>query len=113
TARLTLPTTGQPPATLRAALAVVTDKLSPANGLKVVLVGYGLADQVQATVETATEALQHAGIPISNVLRVADGRFWHLDRADTSEGTPFDPTASPAAATAVYAGLVALPDRAA
>ena len=42
---------------------------------------------------------------------MADGRFWHLDSAGPADGIPFEPTVNPAAATAVYAGLVALPDR--
>ena len=111
TARLALPTDGQPPAAMRDAWDMVTAKLAPFENATVVLAGYGPADPVQAAVDTATDALQQAGIPISEVLRVADGRYWHLDRPDTADGTPFDPTASPAAATAVYAGLVALPDR--
>ena len=110
TARLTLPTPGQPPAPVRAAWDTITAKLASAGGARVVLVGYGPADQIQAAVDTATDALQGADIPITDMLRVADGRFWHLDRPDT-DGTAFDATTNPAAATAVYAGLVALPDR--
>ncbi len=80
------------------------------DGVGVVLVGYGPEAAVQVAVDAATDALSRAGIPIHDVLRVADGRFWHLDGADRT-GTPFEATTSPAATTAVYAGLVALPDR--
>jgi hypothetical protein len=47
---------------------------------------------------------------------VADGRFYSRTCTDPAccphEGTPFDPTTSSAAASAVLAGMVALPDRA-
>lgn len=110
TARLNLPTSDEPLAQLPAALDALITNLKTRAGVSVVLVGYGPAAQVQAAVDAAADALHGEGIRIHEMLRVADGRFWRLDRADPT-GTRFEPTASPAAATAVYAGLVALPDR--
>lgn len=111
TARISLPTTPESSAALPEALEVVTAHLTPLSGVSVVLVGYGPADPVQTAVDTATDTMRQAGIPIRETLRVADGRFWRLDGSGPVDGTAFDPTESPVAATAVYAGLVALPDR--
>jgi len=114
-ARLDLPTADQPLGRVRAALDLVIAKLTTRGGISVVLAGYGPADRVEPTVTTAAEALQAAGIPIRDALRVADGRFWRLRCADPAacppHGIPFEPATSPATAAAVYAGLVALPDR--
>jgi hypothetical protein len=118
-ARLDLPTAEQPLGPVHAALDLVIAKLTTRGGISVVLAGYGPADRVEPTVSTASDALQAAGIPIRDALRVADGRFWRLRCADPMtdpvacppDGVAFEPATSPAAATAVYAGLVALPDR--
>jgi hypothetical protein len=60
----------------------------------------------------ATGVYRAAGLSVQLALRVTDGRWFHdaCTRGCPPAGTPFDP-ASPAAAHAVYAGLVALPDR--
>jgi Domain of unknown function (DUF4192) len=119
-ARLTLPTTDEPLGPLHTALnqvaTAITEHTGTApTGVGVVLAGYGPAEQVDLSVSAATVALTAAGVAIREAVRVADGRFWRLgcDDPDTCppEGIPFDPAASPVAATAVYAGLVALPDR--
>jgi len=114
-ARLDLPAADQPLGPVHAALDLVISKLTTRGGLSVVLAGYGPADRVEPMVIAAAEALLAAGIPISDALRVADGRFWRLRCADPAacppHGVPFEPATSPAAAAAVYAGLVALPDR--
>jgi len=100
---------------VHAALDLVIAKLTTRGGISVVLAGYGPADRVEPTVTAAAEALQAAGIPIRDALRVADGRFWWPRCADAAacppDGVPFEPATSPAAAAAVYAGQVALPDR--
>src|SRR5207248_28578 len=87
--------------------------------ISVVLVGYGLAERVEPTVAAARDALRAAGVPIRDALRVAGGRFWRLPGTDPltdpvagpPEGVAFESATSPATAAAVYAGLVALPDR--
>jgi hypothetical protein len=118
-ARLDLPSADQPLGPVRAALDFVVAKLTARDGISVVLAGYGPTDRVQPTVNAAADAVQAAGIPIRDALRVAGGRFWRLRGTDPStdpagcppEGVAFEPATSPAAAAAVYAGLVALPDR--
>jgi Domain of unknown function (DUF4192) len=114
-ARLDLPAADQPPGAVHTALDLVIAKLTTRGGISVVLAGYGPAERVEPTVTAATEALQAADVPVRDALRVADGRFWRLRCADPAacppHGVPFEPATSPAAAAAVYAGLVALPDR--
>ncbi|MEV4170129.1 DUF4192 domain-containing protein [Nonomuraea sp. NPDC049709] len=82
---------------------------SQADGAAVI--GYGPAEQVMPLLESLRGALASAGIAVLQLLRCADNRYWtHLDAGPT-DGTPFDLTASAAAAQAVVAGLSALPDR--
>ncbi|MDT5027356.1 MAG: hypothetical protein QOE61_3782 [Micromonosporaceae bacterium] len=106
-ARLTLPTVDEPLGPLHTALDQVATTITEHTGADVLLAGYGPAEQVELAVSAATVALTTA--------RVADGRFWRLGCDDPNtcppEGHPFDTTDSPVTATAVYAGLVALPDR--
>jgi hypothetical protein len=119
-ARLTLPTVDEPLGPLHTALNQVATAITEHTGTErtgasVVLAGYGPAEQVDLAVSAATVALRAAGVPIREAVRVADGRFWRLGCDDPDacppEGIPFDPAGSTVAATAVYAGLVALPDR--
>jgi hypothetical protein len=110
-ARLDLPEAGPTPPELAAAWDTVTENLIRWRDAMIVLIGYGAVEQVQAAVDTGTQALRHADLPISVVLRVAGGRYWHLDRPDTGDGTAFDPTTSAVTAAAVYGGLVTLPSR--
>ena len=84
------------------------------NPTSVVLVGYGTRERVTPMLEVATAGYTTAGVPVGLALRVTDGRWFHDHCTNCPpEGTAFDPTSSPAAAHAVYAGRVALPDRAA
>ncbi len=113
--RLTLPTVDTPLGPLHTALDQVATTITEHTGAGVLLAGYGPAEQVEPAVSAATVTLRTAGVTIRETLRVADGRFWRLGCDDPDicppEGIPFDPTDSPVTATAVYAGLVALPDR--
>ncbi|GIF02004.1 DUF4192 domain-containing protein [Paractinoplanes rishiriensis] len=111
TARIALAGPGPVSPALHAVWATIAEKVAALRDGSVVLIGYGTADRVQAAVDTGTVVLRRAGIPISEVLRVADGHYWHLDRPNMVDGVAFDPTASPVAAAAVYAGLVAVPSR--
>ena len=70
-ARLDLPTAEQPLGPVRAALDLVVAKLTALGGISVVLAGYGPADRVEPMVTAVAEALQAAGIPIRDALRVA------------------------------------------
>src|SRR6266704_3427291 len=83
-ARLDLPTAEEPLGPVRAALDLVIAKLTTLGGISVVLVGYGLAERVEPTVAVASDALQAAGVPIRDALRVAGGRFWRLRGTDPS-----------------------------
>lgn len=116
-ARLDLPTTDGPTAPAHAALDQVIAALGTRRGISIVLAGYGPPERVGPMVATARDALHAAGIPLREALRVADGRFWRLYDTDPvsrpADGVPFETATSPAAAAAVDAGLVALPDRAA
>ncbi|MEV6923959.1 DUF4192 domain-containing protein [Dactylosporangium sp. NPDC051485] len=110
-ASLSLPGTDEDLQPLRAGLDQVTAKIDSEPGVYVTLAGYGPAEPVQRAVSVATQALHAAGVPTGAVLRVADGRFWHLDCDDPDccppEGTSFDPATSPVTAAAVFAGVVA------
>jgi hypothetical protein len=81
-----------------------------------VLVGYGRADRVEPTILGLERALARRAIRVIEALRCADGRYWsyrctNLDCCP-ADGRPFDASASPVAATAIFAGQAALPDRA-
>ncbi|WP_174533962.1 DUF4192 domain-containing protein [Micromonospora chalcea] len=81
------------------------------------VVGYGPAARVTGAVDAIGDALTAAGLVVLDALRVTDGRWWSYLCAEPSccppEGTPYDPAASQVSAAAVFAGQVALPDRAA
>jgi hypothetical protein len=114
-ARLDLPTTAEAPAQLLLALEQTAALIDAHGGTWAILAGYGPIAQVDVAISAATGALDGRGIQVRDAVRVADDRFWQLNRDDRTpcppEGTLFDPTNSPAVASAVYAGLVALPDR--
>ncbi|GAA2368880.1 DUF4192 domain-containing protein [Dactylosporangium salmoneum] len=81
------------------------------------LIGYGPPARAEPFLRTVADALTGCGIPLLDVLRTHEGRFWSLacERPGCCppEGRPFDPTTSVIAAEATLAGLVALPDRSA
>ncbi|SCL65856.1 DUF4192 domain-containing protein [Micromonospora chersina] len=81
------------------------------------VIGYGPAARVTAAVDAVGEALDRTGLIVLDALRVTDGRWWSYLCAEPEccppEGTPYDPAASEVSAAAVFAGQVALPDRAA
>ncbi|MEU9511862.1 DUF4192 domain-containing protein, partial [Micromonospora sp. NPDC048169] len=81
------------------------------------VVGYGPAARVTVIVDALGEALTATGLVVLDALRVTEGRWFSYLCAEPSccppEGTPYDPAASQVSAAAVFAGQVALPDRAA
>ncbi|MFI6129972.1 DUF4192 domain-containing protein [Micromonospora sp. NPDC051141] len=81
------------------------------------VIGFGPATRVTGVVGAVGAALDDVGLTVLDALRVADGRWWsYLCDEPTCcpvEGTPYDPAASRVSAAAVFAGQVALPDRAA
>ncbi|MEW2382495.1 DUF4192 domain-containing protein [Micromonospora sp. NPDC047707] len=81
------------------------------------VLGYGPASRVTPAVDAVRAALADAGIPVLDALRVTDGRYWSYlcDEPECCppDGTPYDTGSSKVTAAAVFAGQVALPDRAA
>ncbi|MGH3242524.1 MAG: DUF4192 domain-containing protein [Spirillospora sp.] len=89
--------------------------LLDANGFRrSLLLGYGPDDDVRASVAAVRAALDAAGVPTAEAVRVADGRWWSLtcdDDCCPAAGVPYDTSASVVAAEATLAGRVALADR--
>ncbi|WP_435123988.1 DUF4192 domain-containing protein [Micromonospora tulbaghiae] len=81
------------------------------------VVGYGPAARVTGVVDAIGDALTAIGVAVLDALRVTEGRWFSYLCAEPSccppDGTPYDPAASRVGAAAVFAGQVALPDRAA
>ncbi|RFS81596.1 DUF4192 domain-containing protein [Actinomadura spongiicola] len=79
------------------------------------LLGYGPDGEVRESVAALSAALDAAGVPAAEAVRVADGRWWSLtcdDDCCPAEGVPYDSSATVVAAQATFAGQVALADRA-
>jgi hypothetical protein len=83
----------------------------------VTLIGYGPLERVVGMLDALGGAVTAAGIPVLDVLRVHDGRYWSMLCSEPTccppDGVEFDVAATAVAAAATYEGLVALPDRAA
>lgn len=81
------------------------------------IIGYGEHDRVTPTVQRVSRALRLAEVPVVDELRLAGGQYWSYRCADRgccpAEGRPHRPEDTTVAATATFAGQVALPDRAA
>ncbi|MET8040825.1 DUF4192 domain-containing protein [Micromonospora sp. NPDC005215] len=81
------------------------------------VVGYGPPDRVTPAVDAVRAALTTAGLEVLDALRVTEGRWWSYLCTEPDccppEGRRYDPSANPVTASAVFAGQVALPDRAA
>ncbi|MBT8227326.1 MAG: DUF4192 domain-containing protein [Dactylosporangium sp.] len=80
-----------------------------------VLIGYGEAGHVDPALRVMQQAFTAAEVPIRDLLRVTGTRVFTITCPNPAccppQGTPFDPAASPVAAQATVAGLVAFPDR--
>lgn len=81
------------------------------------VIGYGPADRVTPAMDAVGAAVDRAGLRVLDLLRVTGDRYWSYTCEDPhccpADGVPFDPATSEVAAAAVFAGQVALPDRAA
>lgn len=81
------------------------------------VLGFGPAARVTPAVDAVRAALAEAGLAVLDALRVTDGRWGSYVCTEPEccppDGTPYDPGASDVPAAAVFAGQVALPDRAA
>jgi hypothetical protein len=95
-------------------LAEIAARQSPTG---ITLIGYGTQERVVPLLDALGAAVTAAGMPVLDVLRVHEGRYWSMACAEPSccppEGVAFDVAATAVAAAATYEGLVALPDRAA
>ncbi|NBE82282.1 DUF4192 domain-containing protein [Micromonospora rubida] len=103
------------------------DPLDPATHLAGVIarqgaesatvLGYGDASRVTPAIDAVRGSLAAAELTVLDALRVTDGRYWSYLCDEPAccppEGTPYDTGASEVSAAAVFAGQVALPDRAA
>jgi hypothetical protein len=113
-ARADLPSPGADPRPVSRYLAAVIGRQ---GADAVTAIGYGPATRVTATLDVLRPELDGAGLTVLDALRVEDGRYWSYLCTDPGccppEGTAYDPRASQLTAAAVFAGQVALPDRAA
>jgi hypothetical protein len=97
-------------------LGKATRALAGDGAKRIMLVGYGHQQPVHERLNAARQAARASGIQTIGAVRVMGEHYWPLTgpalRAP-AEATPYEPGTSSVAAAAVYAGLVALPDRAA
>ncbi|MFG2051584.1 DUF4192 domain-containing protein [Micromonospora sp. NPDC048935] len=81
------------------------------------VVGYGPPDRVTPAVDAVRAALSVGGTEVLDALRVTGDRWWSYLCTEPDccppEGRRYDPVANPMTAAAIFAGQVALPDRAA
>jgi hypothetical protein len=93
-------------------LAEIAARQSPTA---VIVIGYGPAGPIAAALTALRDAVEATGVPVLDVLRVHEGRYWSLVCVEPgccpADGVPFDPTVSSVAAAATFEGMVALPDR--
>jgi hypothetical protein len=99
---------------LAAYLATIIVRQDPTSA---VLVGYGPEAPTVAALAALARAVESSGVPVVEVLRVHDGRYWSLGCRDgaccPAGGAPYDPATTAFAASAAFGGASALPDRAA
>lgn len=116
-ARVDLPPAGASSESLLATAEHLTSIVVGQEVDAATVLGYGPADTVTPAAATTAAALDAAGLPVLDAIRVHEGRYWSYTcdnpRCCPMEGTPYDPTTTAIAAAATYAGHVALPDRAA
>lgn len=114
-ARNDLPAPGTPAAQVRADAAEAAAVVAGQGVTGTVVLGYGVPERVTPTVLRVAEALERAGLPVLDQLRVTDGRYWSyhcLDRdCCPDQGWECLPPHSSIAAAATFSGAVALPDR--
>ena len=102
---------------LQAWSEAIADLMDRRDITAVALIGYGAAEHVDPTMTAVTVAFAARAMPIVEAVRVADGRYFSYTCGNPGccppGGTAFDPARSSIPAEAIYAGQVALPDRAA
>lgn len=89
--------------------------LAQNNARNVFLIGYGSGQQVTPIMDGLFTAVTGAGIEVLDMVRCEGGRYWSYVCQDpdccSPDGVLYDATSSLAAAGAVLAGCVAMPDR--
>jgi hypothetical protein len=110
--RIDLPSAGPVPADVLAAVDLIADRTAE-HATSATLVGYGQPDRVGPIMDHALSALRQRAVPVGEALRLTGDRYFCYLCQDCipDGGALFNPDASTAPATAVYDGMVALPDR--
>jgi hypothetical protein len=77
-----------------------------------IVIGYG-PHAMTEPLQRLADRLTGTGLDLADVIRVHQGRLYCLlcDQCTPPDGLPVDPTGTAVAATAVFAGRVAFPDR--
>jgi hypothetical protein len=113
--RQDLPPPDRTPAEARAEAQQMAEVIVRQDADAATVIGYGEAPRATAAVLRTAEALRRMDLPVLDELRVTGGRYWSYACTDQqccpSEGTPCAPEQSALAASATFAGQVALPDR--
>jgi hypothetical protein len=97
---------------LSARLAAVVRRQVPTS---VIILGYGPGARTTPLVLGVQAAVEAAGIPVLDALRVADGRYWSylctVPSCCPPDGQPYDLATSPVTTEAIVAGQVIEPSR--
>jgi hypothetical protein len=111
-ARSDLPGSGDPPARM---VREILDVVVRQHADTVAIIGYGSAAAVDPLLGALRGACDRRGLPIKDVLRVDDGRWWSYLCDDPAccppEGTQLDTSASETSALCTMEGLTAAPSR--
>ena len=96
-------------------LPIPTQSLERTEVLDAILIGYGPAEKVTASIDHVLKVLNERDIEIVEALRVTDGRWWSYICEEPSccpaEGTRFAPETSSVPATMMFHGLQAFDSR--
>jgi hypothetical protein len=111
-ARYDLPPPGTPPAQTRAEGRHMAAVIRRQGARTVAILGYGDPARIAAALDPLADALTTLGAHVAIRLRTSGDRYWDLGGPgpDIAEGHPLPD--SPLPAEMVFAGQVALPDRA-
>lgn len=116
-ARVDAPPIGSTPAEIRDIVDDIVRLVRRQGATGAVIIGYGTPEQVTPAVQAMQTGLSVNRVRVLDALRVTGDRYWSYvcqrPECCPAEGTVFDSSSSPVAATATLSGLVALPDRAA
>jgi hypothetical protein len=93
----------------------LADILTRDNIRMALVIGYGPGAVVTPAIDAVGKAIEKIDVEIIDMLRCQDNRYWSYTCRNPDccppEGTPYGMSDNPAAAEAVFAGLVVYPDR--